>query len=294
MTAHNHERKAASRGRMSPALAAGALVVWWSSAPAIADITNDATAAATYGATAVTSNSSNAAVPVVPAAPALDVLKTGILVDSDTTPGTSAGDRIDYTVTVRNAGNVSVSTVVLNDPLVSLSYLSGDAGTPAVLDVAETWTYTGSYTLTQADLDGNGGGDGDIDNTVTVTAVAGSTPLAASTSAETPLATTASLAVTKTPSVTSGVRAGDVVTYTYVVTNTGNQTVTAISMSDAHDGSGAPPVPGSEQLSADLRSLGDSTDLTANDGVWDVLAPGDSVTFTATYTITQTDVDTRQ
>ena len=32
---------------------------------------------------------------------------------------------------------------------------------------AETWSCTGSYTVTQADIDNNGGGDGDIDNIAT-------------------------------------------------------------------------------------------------------------------------------
>ena len=42
--------------------------------------------------------------------------------------------------------------------------MSGDADSDGQLDVGETWTYTGRYTLTQADMDGNGGGDGAIDN----------------------------------------------------------------------------------------------------------------------------------
>jgi hypothetical protein len=37
-----------------------------------------------------------------------------------------------------------------------------------VLQVGETWTYTGAYTVQQSDLNDNGGGDGDIDNTATV------------------------------------------------------------------------------------------------------------------------------
>lgn len=102
------------------------------------------------------------------------------------------------------------------------------------------------------------------------------------------------LTVRKSASVTSGVKPGDVVTYTYAVTNDGNATITGITLSDAHDGSGAPPVPGSEQLTADQGAPGDSTDAAPSDGVWSVLAPGDTVTFTATYTVTQTDLDTRQ
>ena len=50
------------------------------------------------------------------------------------------------------------------------------------------------------------------------------------------------------------------------------------------------PTPGNETLLTDAGTQGDSTDATV-DGTWDVLAPGDIVTFTGTYTITQTDVD---
>ena len=50
---------------------------------------------------------------------------------------------------------------------------AGESATPTRLDVGETWTYTGTYTVQQADLDAtastNGGDDdGDIDNTATV------------------------------------------------------------------------------------------------------------------------------
>jgi uncharacterized repeat protein (TIGR01451 family) len=261
---------------------------------ACADITNDATATGSYGATAVASSPSSAQVPVAPAAPALQAAKTGVLTDSDGIPGQSAGDRIDYTVTVLNAGNVSISSVTLADPLLTLTYASGDAGQPSILDVGETWTYTGSYTLTLADIDNNGGGDGDIDNTVTINATAGAVPVTATASASTPITPSATLSVAKTASVTSGVKPGDTITYTYVVTNGGNQTVTAITLNDSHDGSGPSPVPTAEQLTSDLRTPGDSTDATPGDGTWSVLAPGDSVTFTATYTVTQTDLDTRQ
>jgi len=40
----------------------------------------------------------------------------------------------------------------------------------------------------------------------------------------------------------------------------------------------------------DAGTAGDSTDAAMN-GSWDVLAPGDVITFTGTYTVTQADVD---
>ncbi len=289
-----HHSCGTRRGRTLKGSAALVAALCASVVPAQGDITNTATATAQYGPAPVASPPSLAAVPVVAAAPVLSVSKTGVLKDSDGIPGLTAGDTIDYTLTVSNSGNVSLSALTVNDPLVTLAYASGDAGQAGILDVGETWIFAGTYTLTQSDLDNNGGGDGDIDNTAAVNAAAGSSPVTASASAATPITPASHLTVVKTASVTSGVKPGDVITYTYVVTNDGSQTLTGITLSDAHDGSGAPPVPGNEQLTSDFRAAGDSTDVTPSDGVWSVLAPGDSVTFTATYTVTQTDLDTRQ
>jgi large repetitive protein len=102
-----------------------------------------------------------------------------------------------------------------------------------------------------------------------------------------------SMLVTKTAFPNTNVAAGDVVTYTYTVTNDGNVTLTNINLNDVHNGAGTAPVPQSETLN-DVAPLGDSTDVTANDGVWSVLAPGDTVTLTATYTVKQADVDNHQ
>jgi large repetitive protein len=102
------------------------------------------------------------------------------------------------------------------------------------------------------------------------------------------------LVVTKIASPDTNVTAGTLVTYTYTVRNAGNQTITNISLADTHQGSGAAPVPGNEGLTTDAGPSNDSSDATSNDGVWSVLAPGDVITLTATYTITQTDVDQKQ
>lgn len=102
------------------------------------------------------------------------------------------------------------------------------------------------------------------------------------------------LVVTKTATPDTEVAAGTLVTYTYTVKNTGNQVVTNIKLNDVHSGNGPPPVPSNESLSTDAGSLNDSSDGTANDGEWSSLAPGDVITLTATYTITQSDVDTQQ
>jgi hypothetical protein len=102
------------------------------------------------------------------------------------------------------------------------------------------------------------------------------------------------LLVTKTASPDTDVPAGTTVTYTYTVQNSGNQVLTNITLNDAHNGSGPAPIPGNETLTTDAGTVNDSTDSTANDGQWSTLAPGDVITLTATYIITQNDVDTQQ
>jgi large repetitive protein len=102
------------------------------------------------------------------------------------------------------------------------------------------------------------------------------------------------LVVTKVATPDTNVPAGTTVTYTYTVQNIGNQVVSNISLSDNHLGSGPSPVPLNETLTTDAGTPNDSTDSTPNDGQWSTLAPGDVITLTATYIITQNDVDTRQ
>jgi len=85
-------------------------------------------------------------------------------------------------------------------------------------------------------------------------------------------------------------KAGDVITYTYTVSNVGNVNVNDIAITDTHNGSDPAPVPVDETLVTDAAPTGDSLDAGA-DGTWDVLAPGDVVTFKGTYTVTQIDVE---
>jgi uncharacterized repeat protein (TIGR01451 family) len=161
--------------------------------------------------------------------PDITVTKT-----ADVSSVDEAGDVINYTITVENTGNTSLTNVTVDDPL-----LGGDLGTPDsgddgdnILEVGETWVYNESYTVTQADIDNNGidfngnpDGDGDIDNTVTVT------------TDETPPEEDDEDVPILTPGIdiekfTNGIdadtlaeaaqiAAGETVTWTYEVTNTG-------------------------------------------------------------------------
>ena len=134
---------------------------------------------------------------------------------------------------------------------------------------------------------------GDIDIPVTGTDENGgsSTSTPGSTSSQfTPPVAAPSLSMTKVADSTGPHTVGDVVTYTYTVTNNGDTNIQGVTIGDTHNGSDPAPFPGNETLLTDAAPTGDSTDAAPN-GSWDVLAPGDTLTFTGTYTVTQTDAE---
>jgi len=230
-----------------------------------ATISNTATANATAPSGAYTAPEVTETVEPAAPAPAADFTKT-----ASETSGVQAGDVITYTYVVENTGNVSLNDVSITDAHSGTGTLS--AFTPAVvasLAVGDSATFTATYTVTQADIDAGA----DITNTATVNAVPAGGTLPPTTADETVTPETAapSMTLAKTASETSDVAAGDVITYTYEVVNTGNVSMADVSITDVHSGSGT--------LSAFTPASVAS------------LAIGDTATFTATYTVTQADID---
>ncbi len=211
----------------------------------------------------VTSPESTAAVTAI-AAPGLALLKTA----SPTTVST-AGQVVTYSFLIANTGNTTVTAVSATDVAFSGS------GTPPVvtcpvttLAPQESTTCTATYTATQADVDAGG-----VVNTATATGTPPAGPPVSSTPSTAVVAAIAApgLALLKTASPTTVSVAGQVVTFSFLITNTGNTTLTAVSATDvAFSGSGTPPV-----IMCPVATL----------------APQESTTCTATYTATQADVD---
>lgn len=67
-----------------------------------------------------------------------------------------------------------------------------------------------------------------------------------------------------------------------------------VSISDIHNASGPASTLAGEVLTTDGNTVGDSSDATVDNGTWSVLAPGDIVTFTGTYTVSRADIDNLQ
>jgi hypothetical protein len=123
-------------------------------------------------------------------------------------------------------------------------------------------TCTAIYTTTQADVDA-----GSISNIGTASGTFQTGPAVTATSSLTiPAIDTPSLSLAKSASVTSYSASGTPITYSFLVTNTGNVTLTAVSVADPHVGLSAIVCPSAS------------------------LAPAATETCTATYTTTQADV----
>jgi hypothetical protein len=197
------------------------------------------------------------------------VTKTATLDDGpDDIP--QAGETIDYTVTVANSGNVTLSGIEVTDPLVTLA-CAGGSNPIASLAPGESDSCSGSYTLLQSDVDA-----GQVINTATATGLApDASEVNDSDTVTTLLTGQALLEVVKV-----GIHAdanedgagqvGETIAYEVAVTNTGNLTVSSITVSD-------PLITLSCPSGADFS-----------------LAPNATETCTAAYELIQADIDAGQ
>ncbi len=225
-------------------------------------IANTATATGTPPTGAAVTGADTVTVDLAPA-PELTVVKTGSL-DDDAVEG----DTVTYSFTVTNTGNVTLTGVGLNDPLlggaVTLDRWDGTVGT---LAPGESAAGTGTYTLTQANVDA-----GSVANTATATGNPPTgRPVTGDDTVTVPLAPAPSIEVVKTGSLDDDAVAGDAVTYSFTVTNTGNVTLTGVGLDD--------PL------------LGGAVTLDRWDGTVGTLTPGETASGTGTYTLTQANVD---
>jgi hypothetical protein len=175
-----------------------------------------------------------------------------LTLDKTVNPGViHAGGTVTYTYKVTNTGSDVLHAVTITDDKCSpVTGPTGDNGN-GVLDLQETWTYSCTTTLS-----------------VDTTNIASVTALDSINDSVGPVTDTASvdvinpgLSILKTSDVDSG-NPGDTVTFSFKVTNTGDVTLTNISVDD---------------------------DVLGHIGDIPSLAPGQSVTLTATTTLGDSD-----
>lgn len=183
---------------------------------------------------------------------------------------TVVGDPIDYTITVSNTGNVTLSQVAVTDSLLGADISYAWPGDVGFLAPGQSVAVTGTHLVTQADIEA-----GVVTNTATATSRApdGTEVPAGPQSTTTPLDQAPALALTKSASAALSTPSapGDVVTFSLTITNTGNLALSDVAITD--------------------RLPGLSTITYTWPGSAGALAPGQEATATATYAITQGDID---
>ena len=185
------------------------------------------------------------------------------LVKTTTTSNVSAvGTVVPYSFTATNTGNTTITTAitVADSKIASVTCPSLPA---SGLAPAANLVCTGTYTITQADIDAGG-----VTNTATA---ASGTTTSAPASHTLPASQNHGLALTKSVAPATYSAVGTTITYTYVVKNTGNVTLTSavtIGISDNKLGAVSCPAIGAGGL-----------------------APNASLTCTAAYVTKQSDLD---
>ena len=178
-----------------------------------------------------------------------------------------------YSFLLTNTGNVAIADVGVVEGTFTGSGTLSPVTCPAaaaLLAPAAQATCTATYTLTQADVDA-----GTVSNTATATGTpqGSSGPIeSAPDTATVTIDAAPGLSVDKSADPSTAHAAGEIVSYSFLVTNTGNVTMTDVTVDEAaFTGTG----PMSIICPAGAASL----------------APAAQLTCTAAYTLTQADVD---
>jgi uncharacterized repeat protein (TIGR01451 family) len=170
-------------------------------------------------------------VPTPDRAPALELVKDGVLNDANGNGRADVGETIDYTFTVSNTGNVTMANTTVVDDRVA-------AVTPASATIApgEDATFTANgYTVTQEDVDAGevlntafarGSVPGGVEVFSAVDDHVVPVPDAA------PALTLDKIATLRDANGNGTADTGEQIAYTFTVTNTGNVTLTDVTVQD--------------------------------------------------------------
>ncbi|MDE2475570.1 MAG: hypothetical protein KGO48_11025, partial [Alphaproteobacteria bacterium] len=188
------------------------------------------------------------------------------------------GQLVTYTITVKNTGNTTLTGVTVADTgngSGTPSFVSSSDGDPmGTLAPGEIATYTASFLASQADIDSGA----PLADTATVTTTQG---IGGNASTSVNIDQDPSITLTKTFAVNGAAsggivqNAGDIIHYTVVFTNTGNETITAAQLHDTFENY-TPVV-----LTTPTSSDGNTTNL-------DV---GATWTFKYNHVVTQGEID---
>ena len=143
----------------------------------------------------------------------------------------AAGSTVTFTYVVTNTGNVPLANVVVSDDkLGPITSFTGDANGNGLLDLTETWTYTKTATALAGQQTNVGTVTGQDPNTGTT--VTDDNP--ANYFGDAPAINIVKFVNGQDADTPTGphVAAGSTVTFTYVVTNTGNVPLANVAVTD--------------------------------------------------------------
>ena len=178
----------------------------------------------------VTSCESVYGTPVVLTAPnCVAELDVSITQTGGPDPVNNIGQTIDYTIVLDNTGTLDITNINIINLLPDgsngvLVGPTGDAGTPGVLDIGETWTYTVSYTTSLVDFQNAI----DLVSSISVTATEVTTP-----EEDTAITELIVSDLSLTKSIDNGTPlVGSNVVFTITVNNDGKSDATGIEVTD--------------------------------------------------------------
>nr|WP_244893104.1 DUF1573 domain-containing protein [Agreia bicolorata] len=228
-------------------------------------VTNTATGSGTPPTGPSTDTPPSTSTVTIDPAPGLTTVKS-----ADPAQAGKVGDTITYSFVFTNTGNVTLTNITVNEGAFTGTGTLGEVSYPTrTLAPGESTTATASYVLTQADVDA-----GKVTNTATSTGTPPdpNTPPPTSPPSETsvPFDPAPSISVVKSASRDTVTAAGQVVQYSFLITNTGNVTLRDVTVSE-----------GSFTGTGTLSAIKYPTR---------VLVPGQSTTATADYAVTAADL----
>ena len=221
----------------------------------VGEVNNTASASVSFGAGTYTDSDSL----VIPLS--VQIVKSLASYDDNDSSGTiTFGDGLRYQFEVTNIGSLTLSSISVTDN--SFGIAVSCPSPTLVSGAAMTCTAGSAHTVTLAEANA-----GNVSNTATVTGLPPAGPVVSDTdSVDTPIIRDAALTLSKSANPLSYNAVGQVIAYSFLVTNTGNVTI-------------------SGPITVDDDKAADESCPVGN------INPGSSITCTASDTITQADLD---
>ena len=241
--------------------------------------------------------------------PKFEVTKTGTQTFDNGDGMLSPGDKITYTISIQNTGNLLIDDITLTDTMVDgngvalnldsgISFVTSSLGSASsTLQLTEVATYTATYTITNATANSGlvsnsiyaVGSAGGLTNNVTDTSDDGddSDGNTVDDGTEIVIPELPSIELTKTFTTNDlngngRVDLGDRINYTITVSNTGNQDLTGLNLTEDFT-----------NLTTDTLTLstGPTYSTSTHGNAQDLLVYGEMETYVATFIVNQLAVD---